>query len=561
MSAASALIGALAEWQVRHVFCCPGTSEIPVLDAIVELRGEAHVPEFILTTHEAIAVSMADGYARASGDIGVAYLHTNVGVANGLAHLYAAQVARSRVAVLAGIKGTATLPHRALTTSPRLLETAAPYAGHVWQNLRPEDLLDDVSRMLWSTGVVPEQPAVLTVPQNHLMSEAGGAGHVHVRSSARQSPDPDAVREAADLLRHARHPVIVAGSDVARRGAESALERLAERAGAPVLVESRRDLERWSFRTDHPAFAGLFEPSAPLLADCDLLVLAGMPTPLEFSSERPSVPPGVPILHVAEDAAEPGRRHRTACAVVGDTRLSLELLAEGVDAPASGREAGPTASTARAAWLATVLDHAAGQRRRWEDEVPLTSEGAAFSAASAMRVLADTVGGEPLLVLDAVTSTLPLLRFLTRTRRDTLFATASGSLGWGMGAALGVALAREERTLAVVGDGVVQFGVPALWTAARSHLPVTFVVVNNGRYQAVVSGLRQSGGAARQHDDYPLTDISGVDIAALAASFGIPSVVVDGASSLRDELRAHLALDETDGPRLIEIRVNDDLWA
>ncbi len=498
----------------------------------------------MLTTHEAISVSMADGYARASGRIGVAYLHTNVGVANGLAHLYAAQVARSSVAILAGIKGTATLPHRALTTSPRLLETAAPYVGHAWQNLRAEDLLEDVSRTLWHTTVVPEQPAILTIPQDHLAAEAGVAPPV--RWGARQSPAAEAVRHASALLDAARRPVVVAGSDVARRRAEADLERLAERLGAPVFVESRRDLERWSFRTDHPLYAGLFEPRAPLLAEADLLVLAGMPTPLEFSAEVPALPPGVPILHLSEDPAEPGRRYVPAGAVVGDTAAVLRGLAEGVR---------PECVPSRSEWLARVRKDSEERRARWEAEVPWDGE---FSAALAMRTLAKVIGGERLLVLDAVTSTLPLLRFLQRTRADSLFATASGSLGWGMGAAAGVAMARRERVLAVVGDGVVQFGVPAFWTVVRHRLPVTYLVVNNGKYQAVVAGLVKSGGAAAERGEYPLTDISGVEISALAMAFGMKATTVDGAAGLR----AALAEDQgpEDGPRLIEVRVNDRLW-
>ncbi len=535
MTAAARLLETLAQWGVEHVFCCPGTSEIPVLDALAARRSG---PEFVLTTHEAISVSMADGYARASGRIGVAYLHTNVGVANGLAHLYAAQVARSSVAILAGIKGTATLPHRALTTSPRLLETAAPYVGHAWQNLRAEDLLEDVSRTLWHTTVVPEQPAILTIPQDHLAAEPGVAPPV--RRGARQAPAAEAVRHASALLDAARRPVIVAGSDVARRSAETDLARLSERLGAPVFVESRRDLERWSFRTDHPLYAGLFEPRAPMLAEADLLVLAGMPTPLEFSAEVAALPAGVPILHLSEDAAEPGRRYVPAGAVVGDTAAALCGLADGVRAPS------------RSEWPARVLKDSENRRARWAAEVPLDGE---FSAAVAMRTLADVIGGERLLVLDAVTSTLPLLRFLQRTRADSLFATASGSLGWGMGAAAGVAMARRERVLAVVGDGVVQFGVPAFWTVARYRLPVTYLVVNNGKYQAVVAGMRKSSG---EREEYPLTDISGVEIAALATAFGIKATTVDGAAGLR----AALAEDPgpEDGPRLIEVRVNDLLW-
>ena len=365
-------------------------------------------------------MSMADGYARASGRVGVAYLHTNVGLANGIAHLYAAQVARSSVALLTGVKGTSTLAHRALTTSSRLLETVAPYAGYTWQNLRSDDLVADIDRTLSRSQVPPESPSVLTIPQDHINREPSAQRSRGLTTAVRQRPDAAELERAAGLLRDARRPVIVAGSDVARRGAEHHLERIATALNAPVYVESRRDLERWSFSSDHPCFAGLFEPTDPFVAGADLLFLAGAPTPLEFSSEMPILPPGVPLLHLSEDAAEPGRRVAVAAGLAGDTGLALGDLA----ALLEGTPSRPGAHLQEArAQHASLL-------QSWRAQVPATGEGEHFSAATAMRVLAERLGGEGTLVLDGVTSTVPLLRFIQRPRRDTLFATASGSLGW-----------------------------------------------------------------------------------------------------------------------------------
>ncbi|MFC4137585.1 MULTISPECIES: thiamine pyrophosphate-binding protein [unclassified Microbacterium] len=551
MTAATRILDTLLAWEVGHVFCCPGTSEIPVLDAIAE-RGEAAAPEFVLTTHEAVSVSMADGYARASGGVGVAYLHTNVGLANGLAHLYAAQVARSSVAVVVGVKSTATLPQRALTTTPRLLVTAAPYAGHTWLNLRPDAVRDDLERALRRSRVVPEQPAVLAIPQNHLVQHGGEGEITGITAQLGQRPAAEAISAAVRLITRSRRPVIVAGSDVARRGASAALEHIAERIGAPVYVESRRDLERWPIRTDHPQYCGLFDIRAAAVAGSDLVILAGMPTPLEFSAEVPVLPAGVAVLHITEDPAEAERRSAPAGALVGDTAAALCDLDDALAAaPCHGAGSGH---------LGRARAEHERMLQRWRAEVPDDAEGEAFSAASAMRVLADMLGTRRTLVLDGVTSTLPLLRFLQRADDDSLFATASGSLGWGMGAAAGVALARGERVLAVVGDGVVQFGVPALWTAAHRRIPVTYVVVNNGRYQAVISGLRKSGGAASRTGVFPLTDIGGVDIAALGAVYGIASEQVSGAAGLRAALDGELTRSADDGPRIVEVMVNGELW-
>lgn len=549
MATATELLETLRSWDVPYVFCCPGTSETPLLDALALPGNRDQDPTFMLTTHEAISVSMADGYARASGGLGVAYLHTNVGLANGIAHLYAAQVARSSVALLTGIKGTATLPHRALTTSSRILETAAPYVCHAWQNLHPDDLVVDVDRTLWRATVRPEQPTILTIPQNHITDTRSGRTSPGVRAVIRQSPADNSIEHAVHALAAARRPLIIAGSDVARRNAQRELERIAERLGAPVQVESRRDLERWSFRSDHPHYAGLFDPRSALATQADLIVIVGAPTPLEFSSEMPILPPETPLVHITEDPAEAGRRVVPVGALVGDTAESLRALADALPE-----------RRVDTAWLDRAVAIHAEQLAAWRASVPASGSGDDLSAATAMRVFAETLGGHGTLVLDSVTSTLPLLRFVQRTCDDSLFATSSGSLGWGMGAAAGVALARKDRVIAVVGDGVVQFGVPAFWTVARYRIPVTYVVVNNGLYQAVISGLKRMNGAAHTSGYYPLTDISGVDIARLAASFGISTERISSSAELAAAIAREKERDVTSGPHLIDIHVNDTLW-
>jgi benzoylformate decarboxylase len=154
-------------------------------------------------------------------------------------------------------------------------------------------------------------------------------------------------------------------------------------------------------------------------------------------------------------------------------------------------------------------------------------------------------------VLDATTATVPLLRGLRTRRSGQLLCSTSGSLGWGTGAALGVAAADPATpVLCLLGDGSFQFGLPALWTARRTGLPVTFVVLNNGAYSAVASALSRFGGAAAEQGRWPGTDIAGLDIAAAARAFGLPATRSAGA----DGLAAAVAAALTSGaPALVEV--------
>jgi hypothetical protein len=119
---AEAVLETLRRWGVRRLFICPGSTEVALLDASFAYPDV----ELVLATHESSAVAMADGYARASGSPGVAYLHTNVGLTNGLSHLHAAQVASSPVVVPPGQKATAIHKRRAVTSSPYLRDHARP---------------------------------------------------------------------------------------------------------------------------------------------------------------------------------------------------------------------------------------------------------------------------------------------------------------------------------------------------------------------------------------------------------------------------------------------------
>jgi thiamine pyrophosphate-dependent acetolactate synthase large subunit-like protein len=130
-SAGEAVVETLLAWGVRHVFICPGSTEAAFLDASLDHPDL----EVILAPHEAIAVSAADGYARATGDPAVAYLHSHLGLANGLGHLDAARLARSPVVVLNGLKPAAIQAHEGFTSIPSTGRLAEPFVKWQWQSL------------------------------------------------------------------------------------------------------------------------------------------------------------------------------------------------------------------------------------------------------------------------------------------------------------------------------------------------------------------------------------------------------------------------------------------
>ncbi|GIG89305.1 thiamine pyrophosphate-binding protein [Plantactinospora endophytica] len=547
--AAHALLDVLVGWGIRRVFCCPGSTEAAFLDAVVERSAEV---ELVLTTHESVAVAMADGAARITGQPQVAYLHTNVGLANGVAHLTAAQLGNAPVLLLNGLKSTALQGRDGFTTVPYPRDTIRQHVKWARQVTSADALAADVARALRTSVAEPAGPTWIGLPQDVLESTApAGVAPETVRpvDVPRNRPDRDAVADAARLLAGATRPVLVAGGDVARHGAVDALVTLAERLGATVLGEDRRGFQRTAFPTAHPRFAGWYAPTHPAVTAADLVFFVGCRVFTEFEAPvGDEFPRHATVLHAHVDPTEVGRLHPVRLGLVGhlgavldDLLAALPPNATRATAEGGSSPAGIGGGSAQGGSVAAGAP-GSGVRPAFPGHVGL---GAVVAA------LVDGLGTDPTVVLDATTATPALLSALPQHRPDQVLLSSSGSLGWGAGAALGVQLARPgHQVVAVLGDGSFQFGIQALWTAAHYRIPVTFVVLNNGSYSAVGSALHRFGGAARRTGRWPGTDIGGPRIADIATGFGVPATRVTGPADLAAALRA---VRDTAGPALVEV--------
>jgi benzoylformate decarboxylase len=537
-SGGRAVLETLLAWGVRRVFTCPGSTEAAFLDATLD-----H-PDFevVLTPHESVAVAAADGYARGTGELAVAYVHTHVGLANALANLNAARLARSPVVVLTGLKPTRLQSHRGFTCLPDTGRLAEPYVKHQWQALRTEDLPEDVNRALRLALTEPSGPVWLGLTQDLMNAacEAPVPPPERFRPRARTAPDPQRVRDAAQLLASARRPLLVAGAEVPRHGAVAELVALAERLHAPVVNEDRRTFERPGFPTSHPQYTGLYDVRRATVRDSDVILFAGCRLFTEFEVPgRPDVPDGSRVIQLHTDAGEIGAIYGVDVDIVADERLALErLLVELPDAAGEDRLA-----EAREEYLVDT-----GPLPPERDDVE--------NVAAVAEALAGLVHDDTTVVTDATTTGAILLRRLPQNPPHQHHTTSSGSLGWGMGAALGLRLARPEReVIAVLGDGAFQFSPQALWVAARYHIPVTYVVINNQSYAAVAAALRRYGGTAADRGVYPGKDLSGIDATAIARGYGLFAQRLHRA----DELSAAMAKARAHpGPALIEVMTDPD---
>lgn len=539
------------DWGVDYVFGCPGTTEVPLLDAMVTFEAG---PQFVLVPHENVAVSAAEGYARTTGRPGVVSLHANVGLANGVSQVYSAQVSSQPLVVLNVVKHRSILSHGSFTTAHDPQEMIKQYTKWDWMTHRSEELREDLHQAFRMAMEAPAGPVYLAVPQDVLEQPAAPGGIYPTRSGGaphRSRPSTEDVRKAAELLVECEYPLIIAGAGVVAGDGFVLVQRLAELLGAGVCCEGRVMMAFSTFPTDHGQFLGPYVPDHPALSETDTILAAGARLFVEFvPPDQPWVPANARLIHLSEDAAHIGRLYPATVGLCGATAAGLADLIAAVRPLLAGKE------------QLVERRHRRTQQFRQEREGRLRRDQAACASARPIKVarvaqaLSGLAADNLSVVVDAATSNDTVVEHLRRPREFSYHASMGGSLGWGMGAALGVQLgAPERRVVSVAGDGAFHFGAPALWVAAKHSLPIVFVVINNGMYAAVKAGLMRYEGRAVQAGVFPATDIRGVDFVRVAEGYGLEGERV----TAPDELEPALERALTSGrPCLLEVITDPD---
>ncbi|HWF54741.1 MAG TPA: thiamine pyrophosphate-dependent enzyme, partial [Solirubrobacteraceae bacterium] len=291
---------------------------------------------------------------------------------------------------------------------------------------------------------------------------------------------------------------------------------------------------RLGFPENHPNFAGILNPwiagVSQGLAGHDLILVVGTSVfPYYPYIPGSFLPDGARLVAITTDPAEAARAPM-GDAIVGDVALALARL---VDLAGEATE------------------------RRPPSPRPAPSEpdhSDPISGSAAMSALRDAWPEDGIAVVEAPSSTAALRNRLRLSKPGSYYFGASGGLGFGISAAVGVQLAQPERpVVCVLGEGSAQYGITALWTAAAYKLPVTFLVLRNDEYTILkwFAQLEQVSGV-------PGLDLPGLDVAAIASAYGVRSREVSGREALTEALREEIA--RHDGPALIQVPVASGMW-
>ncbi|HUS70232.1 MAG TPA: thiamine pyrophosphate-binding protein [Anaerolineae bacterium] len=548
-----ALLEILAASGVRHIFGNPGSTELSLNDVLV---GDGRF-EYILGLHELPVTAMADGYAQASGGLGVVCVHISPGLGNAMGMLFNAYCAGTPLLLLAGQQD-----RRLLVGEPALagdmVSVARPWTKWSVEVLRVEDVPTVVRRAVQTALTPPTGPVFLSVPVDVQLESAENldlsAPHIPDR---RVRPPLDALHQAAELLAQARNPAILAGSRVTEANGVAELVLLAERLGAPVLSEQQSSHARLPMPADHGLYAGALPLRAPdvrqRLADFDVIFVVGMNLLRQFIYREPSrpLPEHVRLIHLDDRAWEIGKNYPVEIGLLGDPKAGLAELAQRVSEKQSEDQVRAAAqrrvehSARRAAEREALL---ADIETQW-DQRPMT-------AATLMGALSRVLPPNTALVDEAPSRDGHLLETLGVFRDPTGHIGHRGwGLGWGLGSAVGVKLAWPHRpVVALLGDGAALYGIQGLWTAAHHHIPVVFLIANNAQYKILkVIGAEMQLPQVVQ-GKYLGMDLVGpeVDFVGLARSLGVEACRATEPEELSGRVRD--ALHRTE-PILLDVTI------
>jgi benzoylformate decarboxylase len=544
-----AFLDVLKQEGVEYMFGNPGTTELPLMDGLV---GEPALT-YVLALQEAAVVAMADGYAQASGKLGVISVHVAPGLGNALGMLYDAQKAGAPLLVTAGQHDQSFNVTEPILWAD-LPPIARPFVKWSSEVRRLEDLPRLVHRAAKTALAPPTGPVFLSLPADVLQAE----GVVELGAPTRVAPrirgDRAAVEAAAETLARADRPLILAGDAVAYSDAHAELVAVAEALGAPVYAEGVANTA--SFPSSHPLFRGAFLRLAPavrqVLSDVDVLFsVGGDLLTLSLPADVDPMPPGLEVIHLDTDPWELGKNYPTGVAILGDPKATLPDLLAALEArmtPARRRQARERLEAIRVDRTRHIEELRARARSEAE-RVPMTS-------LAAISAIADALPPEAVVVDESISSSGGLRTLVRSDDPKSFFGLRGGGIGWGLPAAIGVQLALPDRpVVALIGDGSAMYTCQALWTAARYRLGVTFVILNNASYRILKQRIHAMKGFAAQADEYIAMDLEDprVDFVRLAESLGVRAERIEKAADVGPALGRAIA---TPGPTLLDVQLD-----
>ncbi len=521
---------------VDLVFGHPGGAILPVYDAMPQ-----YPVRHILARHEQAAAHMADGYARATGKVGVAIATSGPAATNLVTGLATAMMDSVPIVAITGQVPTdllgndafqetdvtgvtqAITKHNYLVTDVHDLAMIVKEAFYIARTGRPGPVLIDICKDVLNDEIEFEEPGEVHLPGYHPY----------------YGLDEEAIEAAAALINQAERPVIIAGHGVQMAHAEHELRELAERANIPVAMTL---LGLGDIPEDHPLSLGMCGMHGEARANhaiqqSDVLIGIGMRFDDRVTGDLDAFAPNAKIIHIELDPAEINKNVPADVPVLGDAKEALQALLGKVK-PAQHKS-----------WMAQIAEW----NRESQERDILNAEVDELIPPQVMRELWHVTQGDAIIVTDVGQHQMWEAQYFLHNRpRQLLTSGGLGTMGYALPAAIGAHFGLpDEEVWAVVGDGGFQMTLQELGTVMQEQVPVKIAIINNG-----FLGMVRQWQELFYEKNYAGTPILSPDYVKLAEAYGIPARRV---TSREEVVSALKEAREHDGPYLLEFQVKEEV--
>lgn len=510
-----AAFAVFAHYGVDRLFGNPGSTELPMLKGLPF--------PYVMGLNEAVVMGMADGYARASGRPALVNLHSSAGTGHSLGNLFTAFKNNAPVVVTAGQQARSILPYDPFLGAERPSEFPRPFVKFSIEPARAEDVPLALARAFAVALTPPMGPVFVSIPVDDWERECDAPALPDL--TLKTLAHPDGLAQIARMLDGASSPALVIGTAVADAGGWQAAIALAEKAGLSVYAAPYAARE--TFPEDHPQFSGFLNAWRDQIRDAldahDAILVVGAPVfTYHVEGSGPHWPAHARLMALSDNPRHlsnlPGGPMGSG-GVLGDPAHALEALAGMVGArPFTGKT------------------------HQWIDPVP------EMKAAYVLKRIAALRPEQAIIVEESPTARGPEHVTLPIRRAGGFYSCASGGLGYSLPGAVGVAMAQDDKVIAVLGDGSAMYTVQGLFSAMQERANVSFCIMNNAAYAALTGFSSEFG-----MNHVPGCDLTGLDFVALAQGQGIPARRVDSVDQLDEALQWSFAQT---GPSLLDIRIS-----